>query len=39
MELHDNFIVTDVQGFFINNKIYTKEVCVSISVLKKNLSH
>ena len=31
LEQHDNFIVIDVQEFFINNKIYAKEICVSIS--------
>ena len=41
MEQQDNFIAYDVKSFFfINNKIFTKEVCVSISDFeKKNLLH
>lgn len=36
---HDNFIVVDVQGFFINNKFFAKEVCVSISDFEKQTFH
>ena len=39
MEQHDNLIVINVHGFFINYKIYAKEVCVSIGDFKKQTFH
>ena len=39
MEQHDNFIVIDVQVIFVYNKIFTKEVCVSISDFEKQTFH
>ena len=32
-------MVIDVQGFFIINKMYAKEVCVSISDFDKQIFH
>ena len=39
MEQHNNFIVIDVQGFYINNKIYAKGICVSVSDFAKQTFH
>ena len=39
MEQHDNFIVVNSQGCFINNKIYAKEVCVLISNFENQTFH
>ena len=37
MKQHDNFIVIDVQKFFTNDKIFTKEVCVLITDFEKQI--
>ena len=39
MEQRYNFIIIDVQGFFINNKYYAKEACVSVSDFEKQTFH